>query len=386
MRLPVTTGFSGALARSRPEPRSGPRSWTSSRRQGADTTPARHAAAPDRRLGPSAWIGWLLAAAWFTLFAVEARAANAAQTPFAKVGDTVIAHQEFDVAFAQAARGKFYHGKPPDNAVATLQREVGNAMVEEVLLVKEARRRKLQPDHAAIKQTLNGYDERYRNSAQWKETRAARLPALKAKLERESLLEQLRKSVQTVPEPALRQLEQYWAANKDKFSEPEQVHLAMILLKVDPSSPQAKWDGARDEGAAIVKRLKGGADFKQLAQLHSADASAERGGDLGYLHHGMLPDAAQVAVDKLKPGELSEPVVLLEGVAVFRIEERKPPKLNPLERVRDRARDLWMRDKGEETWTAFVAKLRRDTPVKVDESHFLPLTAATSNVDTAAPR
>lgn len=100
----------------------------------------------------------------------------------------------------------------------------------------------------------------------------------------------------------------------------------------------------------------------------------------------MLPDAAQVAVDKLKPGELSEPVVLLEGVAVFRLEERKPPKLNPLERVRDRARDLWMRDKGEETWTAFVAKLRRDTPVKVDESHFLPLTAATSKVDTAAPR
>ena len=41
---------------------------------------------------------------------------------------------------------------------------------------------------------------------------------------------------------------------------------------------------------------------------------------------------------------------------------RKVGKLNPLEAVRDRARDLWMRDTGEETWAALLAKLRRETP------------------------
>jgi len=324
-------------------------------------------------------------AAWLAGAAFGATPEPAASAPFAKVGDTVITHQEFDSAFAQAARGKFYHGQPPENAVAALQREVGNSMVEEILLVKEAKRRKLQPNQASIKQTLDSYEEKYRASEQWKANRDRLLPGLKAKLERDSLIEQLGKQVRTVGAPTPRQLEQYWAAHQDKFTAPEQVHLAMILLKVDPSAPQAKWDAARDEGLAIVKRLKNGADFKQLAKVHSGDGSAERGGDMGYVHQGMLPEPAQKAVDKLKPGEISDPVAMLEGIAVFRLEARQPPKLNPLDAVRERARDLWAREQGEQAWTALVAKLRRDTPVKLDESRLLPLTAAASG-GPAAPR
>ena len=328
--------------------------------------------------------GWLLTAAMCSVFAGEASGAPITP-PFAKVGETVITHQDFDTSFAQAARGKFYHGKPSDTAVAALQREVSDALVDEVLLLKDAKRRKLAPDRAAIQKTLDGYDQRYGTSEHWKTNRARLLPELKAKLERDSQLEQLKKLVKAVPQPSPQQIEQYWETNKDKFTEPQQVHLAMILLKVDPSSPQAKWDGARDEGTAIVKRLRGGANFGELARLHSGDGSAERGGDMGYLHQGMLPEPAQKAIDKLQAGELSEPVVLLEGVAVFRIEERKAAKLNPLDRVRDRARDLWLRDEGEQAWTALVAKLRRATPVKVDESHFLPL-AVVKQSNSTVPR
>jgi parvulin-like peptidyl-prolyl isomerase len=350
--------------------------------------------APLAGSGRGRWLGLLLAAACVTAFAADAGAANPflaanaapAASLFAKVGETVISHQEFDAAFAQAARAKFYHGKPPENAVATLQREVGQAMVDELLLAGEARRRKLQPDHAAIKKTLDGYEERYRGSEQWNSNRARLLPGLKSKLERDSLLEQLGKQVQNVGEPTQRQLEQYWEANQDKFTAPEQVHLAMILLKVEPSSPQAKWDGARDEGAAIVKRLRSGADFKQLAQLHSSDASAERGGDMGYVHHGMLPEPAQKAIDQLKPGQISDAVVLLEGVAVFRLEDRKSPKLNALDAVRDRARDLWLRDKREEARTSLLTRLRRETSVKLDESRFLPLATAATSGESVAPR
>lgn len=343
-------------------------------------------------LGSRPWFGWVFAAACLSVLPAQAGAANpgaaasAASATFAKVGDVVITHQEFDAAFAQAARSKFYHGKPPDNAVAQLQREVGQSMVDEILFVNEARKRKLQPDHAAVKQTLDGYEERYRTSEHWKNNRARLLPGLKAKLERESLVAQLGAQVRNLGEPTQRQLEQYWEAHKDKFTQPEQLRLAMIMLKVDPSSPQALWDGARNEGAAIAKRLRAGADFRQLAQLHSSDASAEKGGDMGVLHRGVLPEPAQQALDKLKPGEISDAVVLLEGVAVFRLDERKPAKLNPLEAVRPRARDLWVRDKGEEAWAALQVRLRRETPAKVDDSRFLPLATAAKPGDTAAAR
>ncbi len=339
---------------------------------------------------------WLFAAACITALAGPASAANPAAptanaapmaaAPFAKVGDTVISQQEFDAAFAQAARNKFYHGKPPENGIATLQREVGQGMVDEILLAREAKRRKIQPDQASIKQTLDGYEKQYQASEQWKNNRTRLLPGLTAKLERDSQLAQLTKQVKSVGEPTPRQLEQYWETHKEKFTSPEQVHVSMILLTVDPSSPQAKWDGARAEGAAMVKRLKAGADFKQLAQLHSGDGSAQRGGDMGFVHQGILPEPAQQALDKMKPGELSEPLVLLEGVAVLRLEGRKPSKLNALDAVRERAGDLWQRDQGEAAWAALLAKLRRDTPVKIDESRFLPLVTAAKPADNAAGR
>lgn len=306
-----------------------------------------------------------------------AHQAAAPTAPFAKIGDTVITFQEYDAAFAQAARGKFYHGKPPEAEVAKLQRDVGQGLVDDILLAREARRRRIQPDAASVHKTLATYEDRYKDSAQWKANRAQILPGLKARLERDSVMEQLTKQARNVADPTPAQLEQYYLAHKDKFTSPEQVHLQVILLKVDPSSPQSRWDAAMEEARKIAARLKAGGDFAELARLHSGDPSADKGGDMGYMHHGMLPEPAQKAVDKLRPGEFTaEPVPLLEGVAVFRLQQRKSPTLNRLEVVRERARDLYLRDKGEEAWNALLARLRRDNPVKLDESRFLPLARA----------
>jgi parvulin-like peptidyl-prolyl isomerase len=307
-----------------------------------------------------------------------AAAHQAAPTgPFAKVGDAVITFQEYDAAFAQAARGKFYHGKPPEAEIAKLQRDVGQTLVDDILLAREAKRRRIQPDAAAVQKTLSDYEARYKDSAQWKANRAQVLPGLKAKLERDNVMEQLDKQVKNVAAPTAAQLEQYYLSHKDKFTSPEQVHIQMILLKVDPSSPQGKWDAAQEEAKKIAARLKGGHDFGELAKLHSGDPSAAQGGDMGYVHHGMLPEAAQKAVDQLKPGQHTpEPVPLLEGFALIKLQQRKAPVLNKLDTVRERARDLYLREKGEEAWTALLARLRKDTPVKFDESRFLPLAKA----------
>ncbi|HET8748195.1 MAG TPA: peptidylprolyl isomerase [Ramlibacter sp.] len=298
---------------------------------------------------------------------------------FAKVGESVITSEQYEAAFQQAARGKFYHGNPSEAAIAQLQREVLQKLVDEALLHAEAQRRAIAPDAAAVQKVIAGYDERYKDSAQWKANRGKVLPDLEAKLERDNVMEQLTAQVKNVPAPTPEQLQKYYDDHKDKFTSPEQVHIRLILLKVDPSAPKAQWDGAKEEGAAIAKRLRAGADFAELAHLHSGDDSAKRGGDMGYIHRGMLPEAAEKAIDALQPGGTSDAIVLLEGVAVIRLEARKQPVLNPLAAVRQRAQDLYVRDAGEQAWTALLAKLRRDTPVQLDESRFLPLAANTGD-------
>jgi parvulin-like peptidyl-prolyl isomerase len=324
-------------------------------------------------------VGFALAFGWLLLFGLEASAADT-EAVFARVADVVITQKQYDEAYSMAARNKFYHGKPPEAEVAKLQREVGEALVDDVLLLREARRRKLQP---AVHKQVEAYEARYGKSEMWQKNKATLLPPLRKKLEESSLLDQLQAAVRKAPDPTAAQVQAYYERHKDKFTEPEQVKVSLILLKVDPSSPQAKWNAALEEGHAIVRRLRGGADFAQLARVHSGDQSAQKGGDLGYLHQGMLPDPAQAAVDKLKPGEIADAFPMIEGIAVLRLDERKAARLNAFETVQQRARDLLARDMTDQAWSSFLAKLRKDTPAKVDQSRYLPLTVA--KTPAAAP-
>ena len=292
---------------------------------------------------------------------------------FAKVGDTVITRKEYDEAFASASRGKFYHGKPPENEIAVLQREVGDKLVARVLLLREAKRRGLRPDAAEIQKTVQTYEQRYANSEQWKKNRAQVLPGLTARLEEDNILSQLEAATRANVKADEKDAKAYFAKNPEKFTEPEKLRVSAILLKVDPSSPKETWVKADEEAKGFVKQLHGGADFAELARKHSADPSAKQGGDMGYLHEGMLPDGTQEVLSKLKAGETTETLRLLEGIAVFRMVDRKPAQAHPFDNVKVRAQELAQRDQSEAAWNTFVADLKKKSPAQIDQSGFLPL-------------
>jgi parvulin-like peptidyl-prolyl isomerase len=314
--------------------------------------------------------------------------ANAASEPsasVAQIGDINISREEYDQELHMAARRKFYHGTIPEGQMAVLQREVAANMVDNVLLMKEAKRIGLRPDVEKIKLTMSEYEKRYQGNEQWQSRRVVLLPKLQKQLEKESLIQQLKDKVHDVPSPSAAQLRSFYTANPDKFTEPEQVRTSVILLKVDPSSPRPVWEAARAEAASLLKKLRGGADFAQLARQRSGDESAANGGDMGYLHRGMLAEPAQAVVDKMKLKEISEPVTLLQGVAIFRLDERKAAVSNPLGKVEPRARELWRREQGQREWQTLLATLRKATPTSIDESKFLPRPAA-ANVSGLLPK
>jgi len=320
------------------------------------------------------WLLWIALALPGLSWAQPAAAAPAkSDATFAVVGQQVITVGEFRQALNVAMRKKFYHAKPPEHEVAQFQREVGDDLVNRTLLVAEARRRGLQPDRARIETTLRDYEARYKGSKGWEAGKDRMVAAVTQQLESDSLLEQLERQVRQVRTPTEKDARAYYDANKSLFVEPEQVKLGVILLKVDPSSPQAAWNAAHAEAQSIHARLLKGASFAELARLHSSDASATRSGDMGYVHRGMLPEAIHAAVDAMQPGAISAPVQVLEGVAILRLDDRKVARQRAFGDVRERASDLWQRAEADAAWKALVADLRRATTVRIDDSHYLPL-------------
>ncbi len=301
---------------------------------------------------------------------VAAQSEGTLEQVFASVGDTVISAREYEAALGAAMRQRFYHRQVPEAEVAAFRREVADRLINRVLLLEEVRRRGIQPDEAKVRKIVLGYEARYRDSPQWKNNRDRMLPNLRRELEQADRLERLESAVRSVASPAESELRRYYDAHRDLFTEPEQVRLSVILLRVDPSSPKIAWEKAQEEAAAIRARIAAGADFASLARLHSADRTAENGGDTGYLHQGVLPEALNGSFSTLKRGEISEPVRVLEGYAIFRMEDRRPQRQRAFEDVKQRAGQLWQREEGERRWTALINKLRSDAAIKIDVSRY----------------
>lgn len=301
---------------------------------------------------------------------------------FATVDATEISLREFKMAVWQVARSRFYHGKVSTGKMAELQREVAQKLVDRIQLIKEAQRRRIEPDKDFVKKQIKIFDEKYANSEKWKKKREKLLPDLRKNLEKQSVLEkleaQVRLKIRSLDESQIRK---YYEENPGKFTEPERINILLILIKVDPSSPKESWDAAKKKGMGIVERLEAGESFEDLAREHSMDGSAASGGNLGYTHRGMLSTPVQEAVDRLKPGENSGPVVVLEGVAILKLKDRLEPRLMSFDSVKEKAGKYLAKKISEREWKKLIESLRAKSKVKINEQYYLPLDSKETEPD-----
>ncbi len=298
-----------------------------------------------------------------------------------------IARADFQAALHRASRKTFYHGKVAPERLARLQRDVVNRMIDERLLLKEAERRGIRIQTAVIDSAVAQFEARNQHHKDWAVHREQILKQVRAQLERDERLRQLEREIRQVGTPTEEQLQAFYRDNPESFTEPERAQVSVILLKVDPSSPTQAWDAATQDATKLVARLRAGASFEAAARLQSADDSAEKGGDLGYVHRGMLAAPAEQAMDKLSARQISDPVRVLQGVLILRLNKRVPARLLTFESSRDRVEALWRRQTAGQAWNDLIASLRASHEIALNEQSLLPLSsAATGGPQSVSPQ
>lgn len=103
--------------------------------------------------------------------------------------------------------------------------------------------------------------------------------------------------------------------------------------------------------------INGANTFENLARLHSEDASAAQGGDLGWVSPGALVPEFEQAMDALPVGGISLPVVSRFGVHLIQVLERREVTVDQKE-VREQARNALRAQKFEQAYREWVAELR----------------------------
>ncbi len=140
----------------------------------------------------------------------------------------------------------------------------------------------------------------------------------------------------SVPAPAITDadIEAAYKARQSQFEQPPRTKVSHILVKVPSVGGSGAEDQARARAEAALGRIRGGADFAQVAKEMSEDpATASRGGDLGLIGAGELVPEVDKLIQSLKPGELGGPVRSPFGYHVVKVFERAPGSRKELKEV-----------------------------------------------------
>ena len=142
----------------------------------------------------------------------------------------------------------------------------------------------------------------------------------------------------------------------------EQTHVQHILVRTNEVVSEA--DARRRLTDLRERIVTGGADFAEIARLHSEDGSASRGGDLDWVLPGDTVPEFERSMNSLKPGEISQPVKSPFGWHLMRVLERRAAGLTP-ERKRMQARQALKERKSDEAYQEWLRQLRDRTYVEI---------------------
>lgn len=133
-------------------------------------------------------------------------------------------------------------------------------------------------------------------------------------------------------------LQRYYNQHRDEFRVPEEVNLRLIQVRTPPPGPDGKVDpkaveAAKQKAEGILKKLKAGANFAELAKKESEDPSKENGGELGWIGRGRIPDIED-QIFALNKGQTSDVLKSALGFNIVRVEDKRVAHVQTLDEVK----------------------------------------------------
>ncbi len=157
------------------------------------------------------------------------------------------------------------------------------------------------------------------------------------------------------------EIEEYYNAHLDEFSDPAEVEIAEILLQTAGKSEADVRPLAED----ILARLQAGESFEQLASEYSEGPTANRGGQLPKFKAGTIRKEIENAAATLQPGEFSGLIRMDYGFLIIKLLSRSEATPKPFDDVKDMIASDLRQVKAQPEMKAFLDDLRDQSYVYV---------------------
>ena len=128
----------------------------------------------------------------------------------------------------------------------------------------------------------------------------------------------------------------YYEEKKESLLTQEQRQASHILIQHAAGADEETVNAAKAEAEDLLKQIRDGAEFAELARQHSDDpGSAEQGGDLGFFARGAMVPEFDKAVFSMDVGEISEPVHTQFGFHIIKLTDLRGADIPELDEVRE---------------------------------------------------
>lgn len=144
-------------------------------------------------------------------------------------------------------------------------------------------------------------------------------------------------TMKVTPDLSDKALQARYDKEKSRFVSPAQWEVSHILIKLPAKPTAAQKQAALAQAEKVDALAKApGADFAKLAEQYSDDLGSKRqGGDLGWLQKGDAGPEFQAALDKMKKGEISPPVLTSDGYHIIDLRDVREGHVETFAQVRD---------------------------------------------------
>ncbi len=176
-------------------------------------------------------------------------------------------------------------------------------------------------------------------------------------------------------------IQRYYNEHQQQFSVPEEVRVRHILIAVPQNADAKTVAAAQAKAEDILKQLKNGANFADLAKKYSDDpGSKTQGGELGFIQHGATVPAFDQAAFSLQPGQLSGVIHTQFGFHILQVEQKQPAHVKTVDEVHDLIMANLMQQAQAQAAQAYAAKLQAEAQQAglqkmADQNHLQVVTA-----------
>jgi peptidyl-prolyl cis-trans isomerase SurA len=220
--------------------------------------------------------------------------------------------------------------QPDENTLPQLQREAMRSLIEERLQIQELR--KVEKEHKTeIVATDDEVDAELADVAKGNNMTADQMLAQlrSAGVGPETLREQIRAEVSwqgyirgrfgsrlRIGQDQIKAVQEQLTTSAGK----PQYQISEVVI--DPSRVGGLDNAVQGAGQLIVQ-IQQGAPFPAVARQFSSAATAAKGGDAGWVGAGEMPPQVEQALEQLRPGQISRPIVTDDGVYIIALRDKR---------------------------------------------------------------